>query len=262
MNILVCIKQVPEVTEVKLDPVTHTLIREGVPSIVNPFDEIAVEEAIRIKEKLGGEVTIITMGPPQARDALLKCLAMGADKAILITDRAFAGSDTWATSYTLSLAVKKLKYDIIFCGQRAIDGDTAQVGPGLAEHLGIPQISRVKKVEIDPKKKKLIAHRESDEGYEVVEVKLPVLMMALKGLNEPRLPSIMGIMSAKKKEIREMHAEDIGGDSDNFGLKGSPTEVIRTFSPEKKSRGMIIQGEDPDQAAKKLARILIDESIV
>ena len=193
MKIIVCVKQVPEITEVKIDPVTHTLVREGVPSILNPFDEFAVEEALRIREKHGGEVTAVTMGPPQAREALIKCLAMGADRAILLTDRAFAGADTWATAYTLSLAIKRLEHDIILCGKQAIDGDTAQVGPELAENLGIPQITFVKKVEVDEKSRKVLVHRETEDGYEVIECRLPVLLTAIKGLNEPRLPSLMGL---------------------------------------------------------------------
>ena len=207
----------PEITEVKIDPETHTLVREGVPSVLNPFDEFAVEEALRIREKHGGEVTVITMGPPQAREALVKCLAMGADKGVLLTDRAFAGADTWATAYTLALAIKKMEYDIIFCGKQAIDGDTAQVGPELAENLGIPQITFVKKVEIDEKARKILVHRETEEGYAILECKLPVLLTAIKGLNEPRLPTLMGIMNANKKEIKNITAADLEASPEQLG---------------------------------------------
>lgn len=262
MKIIVCIKQVPEVAEVKIDPKTNTLIREGVPSIVNPFDEIAVEEAVRIKEKHGGEVTIITMGPPQARQALMRCLAMGADKGFLLTDRGFAGSDTWATSYTLAQAIKKMEYDIILCGTRAIDGDTAQVGPELAENLGITPITYVKKVEIDEEGKRVKVHRETDEGYEVIECRLPVLLTAIKGLNEPRIPALRQIMLAKKKEINEFTLADIGGEPQSYGLSGSFTEVVKVFTPKQREGGTIIQEEDPAASAKKLAQLLLEEPII
>jgi electron transfer flavoprotein beta subunit len=262
MKIIVCVKQVPEVTEVKIDPVTHTLVREGVPSILNPFDEFAVEEALRIRERHGGEVTVITMGPPQAREVLVKCLAMGADKAILLTDRAFAGADTWATAYTLSLAIRQLDYDIILCGKQAIDGDTAQVGPELAESLGIPQITFVKKVEVDPKARKVIAHRETEDGYEVVECRLPVLLTAIKGLNEPRLPSLMGIMTASKKEIKTVTAADLTVKAEELGLKGSFTEVVEVFAPEPRKKGTIIADAEPDSAAKRIVEFLKAQNIV
>lgn len=261
MNIIVCIKQVPEISQVKLDPVTHNLVREGVPSIVNPFDEIALEEALRIKEKNGGTVTAITMGPPQAKDALLRCLAMGADKAIFLTDRAFAGADTWSTSYTLAKALAKLEFDMIICGKQAIDGDTAQVGPEIAEQLGIPMIPYVKKVMVDPAQKKVTAHAETDVGYDVIESKLPVLLTAIKGLNEPRLPSVMGIMSAKKKEIRVWGPNELGGSADSYGLKGSPTQVVKVATPEPRSKGVLITDEDPKIVAKKLVQRLLEAHV-
>lgn len=262
MKIVVCIKQVPEISQVKLDPVTHTLVREGVPSIVNPFDEIALEEALRIKEKNGGEVTVITMGPPQARDSLLRCLAMGADKAVLLTDRNFAGADTWTTSYTLAKAIEKLEYDLILCGKQAIDGDTAQVGPEVAEQLGIPIIPYVKKVVVDPDQKKITAHAETDEGYDVIESRLPVLLTAIKGLNEPRLPSVMGIMSAKKKEIKTWGMADLGGDPETYGLKGSPTQVVQVATPEPRGKGTIITDQDPRIAAKKAIQKLTEDHML
>jgi len=262
MRVVVCVKQVPEITEVKIDPVTHTLVREGVPSILNPFDEFAVEEALRIREKHGGEVTVMTMGPPQAREALVKCLAMGADRAILLTDRAFAGADTWATAYTLSLAIRQLDYDIILCGKQAIDGDTAQVGPELGENLGIPQIAFVKKVEVDEKARKVIAHRETEDGYEVVECRLPVLLTAIKGLNEPRLPSLMGIMSASKKEIRTMTATDLGVNLEELGLKGSLTEVVQVFAPQPREKGVVITEADPAAAATKIMGFLQSQGLI
>jgi electron transfer flavoprotein beta subunit len=262
LNIVVCIKQVPEISQVKLDPVTHNLVREGVPSIVNPFDEIALEEALRIKEKNGGEVTVITMGPPQAKDALLRCLAMGADKGIILTDRGFAGADTWSTSFTLAKAIGKLKFDLILCGKQAIDGDTAQVGPELAEQLGIPIIPYVKKVIVDPSQKKVTAHSETDVGYDIIESKLPVLLTAIKGLNEPRLPSVMGIMSAKKKEIKVWDLSELGGPADSYGLKGSPTQVVRVATPEPRGKGIMITEEDPRVAANKLVQKLLEAHVL
>ncbi len=262
LKIVVCIKQVPETTEVKIDPETHTLIREGIPNIVNPFDEIAVEEAIRIKEKHGGEVIVVTMGPPQAREALLKCLAMGADRAIHISDRVFAGADTYVTSYTLAKVISKLDYDLIICGKQATDGDTAQVGPELAEHLGIPQITYAKKVMVYPKERRIVVHRETDTGYEVVEAELPVLITAIKGLNEPRIPSLMGIMAARKKEIKLVTFKDVGGSEESYGLRGSPTWVIDVFTPEKKRQGIIIKDEDPETVARKLAEFILSKGVV
>jgi len=256
LKIMVCVKQVPEITEVKIDPVTHTLVREGVPSILNPFDEFAVEEALRIREKHGGEVTVVTMGPPQAREVLVKCLAMGADKAILLTDRAFAGADTWATAYTLCLLIKRLEFDIILCGKQAIDGDTAQVGPMLAENLGIPQMTFVKKVEVDAKTRRVVVERETEDGHEVLECRLPVLLTAIKGLNEPRLPSLMGMMGAGKKEIKTVTAADLGVDPAMVGLKGSYTQVIEVFAPEPRKKGTLVTETDPEKAATRILEFL------
>ena len=262
MKIVVPVKQVPEVAEVKVDPTTGTLIREGVPSILNPFDEYAVEAAIQLKEKFGGEVIIITMGPPQAKDALYKALAMGADSAIHLTDRAFAGADTWATAFTLSEQIKKMEYDLVICGKQAIDGDTAQVGPEVAELLGIPQICGVRHLEIDADGKSVICHRATDDGYEVVKAKMPVLLTATKGLNEPRLPNIMGIMKAKKKPLQDVTAAILGTQDAMLGLKGSPTTVRRVFAPEKRKGGIKIEGEDAKTAAKKLVEFLAQKGAI
>jgi len=262
MKIVVPIKQVPEVAEVKIDPETNTLVREGVPSILNPFDEFAVEAAMQLKEQFGGEVTIITMGPPQAKDALYKALAMGGDKAVLITDRAFAGADTWATSYTLAQQIKKMDYDLVICGKQAIDGDTAQVGPEIAELLGIPQICYVRDIDVSDDEKHITVHRETDEGYEVVRAKMPLLLTATKGLNEPRLPNIMGIMKAKKKPLEEVTFEDLGVDEDEVGLKGSPTQVRKVFPPEKKKGGTKIEPETPEEGAKQLVEFLAKKGAI
>ncbi len=262
MKIIVPVKQVPEVTEVKVDQETGTLIREGVPSILNPFDEYAVEEAIRLREKHGGEVTIITMGPPQAKDALYKALAMGGDKAILMTDRAFAGADTWATALTLASQIKKMDYDLVICGKQAIDGDTAQVGPEIAELLRIPQICYVRKVEISEDGKHITCHRGTDEGYEVIKARLPVLITADKGLNEPRLPNIMGIMKAKKKPLEEIDSETLGIPEDEIGLKGSPTQVRKVFPPERKKGGIKLEDVPPKEAAKQLVAFLAEKGAI
>jgi len=262
VKIVACIKQVPEISEVMIDSKTHTLIREGVPSIVNPFDENAVEEGLRIKEKYSGELIVITMGPPQAEEALRKCLAMGADEAILISDKTFAGSDTLATAYTLSLVIKQLKPDLIICGKQAIDGDTAQVGPELAEQLGIPQITYVKKVEIpEDNKKNIILHRETDDGYEIIQCKLPVLITVLKILNEPRYPSIRGILTARKKEVRVMRANDLKANSTILGADGSPTQVVNIFTPQPHKKGKLVKLE-PKDASKEILNFLQQEKII
>lgn len=241
MNIIICIKQVPDTAEVRINPETNTLIREGVPSIINPYDMHAIEAGLGIKETIGGKVTVITMGPPQAESALRDAISMGADDAVLLTDRTFAGSDTWATSYTLSKAVERLGADIIICGKQAIDGDTAQVGPEMAEFLNIPHISYVRRIEaIQPDS--IRVQRLMDEGYDIVESSLPVLLTVVKELNEPRLPSLKGKMTAKKTEIKKWTSSDIQADADKIGLKGSPTQVKNIFAPEAKRGRKTLEG--------------------
>jgi electron transfer flavoprotein beta subunit len=203
MDIIVCIKQVPDTTDIKIDPETNTLIREGVESIINPFDLYAIEEAIRLKEQYGGKITAISMGPPQVEKALREAVAIGIDEILLLTDRKFAGADTWATSLTLSEAVKKLDdYDLLLFGQQAIDGDTAQVGPGVATHLGIPQTAFVKKIE-SVENDKIIVQRLMEDGYDRIEMTLPAAITVVKEINEPRLPSLRGKRNAKKNENME-----------------------------------------------------------
>ena len=199
MNIIVCIKQVPNTTDVKIDPVTNTLIRDGVESVINPFDAYAIEEAVRLKERFGGKVTVVTMGPPQADAALREAISLGCDEGILVSDRKFAGSDTWATSYTLSCAIKKIgAFDIILCGKQASDGDTAQVGPGISTHLDIPQVTYVKKIE-EIKDNKARVERMTEEGFDIVETPVPCLFTVVKEINTPRLPSLKGMMRAKSQ---------------------------------------------------------------
>ncbi|MBN1898959.1 MAG: electron transfer flavoprotein subunit beta/FixA family protein [Spirochaetes bacterium] len=254
MDIIVSIKQVPDTTEVRIDPVTNTLVREGVPTIINPFDENAIEEGLRLREKHGGKVTVITMGPPQAEQALRDALAMGVDDVILISDRKFAGADTWATSYTLAQAIRKIgKYDILLFGKQAIDGDTAQVGPGVAEQLDIPQVAYVKKIEVEGEQARV--ERVMEDGYEVVELKLPALFTLVKEINEPRFPSLKGKLMAKKREIPVWKVEDIDTDLNKIGLDGSPTKVIRTFTPSPRGKGEVFKGTVEEQVNSLLERL-------
>ena len=245
MKIAVCLKQVPETTEVKINPQTNTLMREGVASITNPFDEFALEEGLLTKEKYGGEVHVMSMGPPQAIEILKNALAVGADKVYLLSDPAFAGADTLATAYTLAKTIEKIgEVDLVICGKQAIDGDTAQVGPGIATRLGIPQLTYVAKVrEIDPAKKKIVVERMLENGREVVECSLPVVVTVMKDINEPRLPSLLGIKKAAKATIPTWTAKEIGVDENRVGLKGSPTWVWKVFSPESRGGGEILKGE-------------------
>jgi electron transfer flavoprotein beta subunit len=245
VKIAVCLKQVPETTEVKINPQTNTLMREGVASITNPFDEFALEEGLLTREKYGGEVHVMSMGPPQAIEILKNALAVGADKVYLLSDPAFAGADTLATAYTLAKTIEKIGgVDLVICGKQAIDGDTAQVGPGIATRLGIPQLTYVAKVrEIDPAKKKIVVERMLENGREVVECSLPVVITVMKDINEPRLPSLLGIKKAAKATIPTWTAKEIGVDENRVGLKGSPTWVWKVFSPESRGGGEILKGE-------------------
>lgn len=261
MNIVVCIKQVPGTTKVKINPETGTLIRDGVEAVVNPFDEYAIEEALRIKERVGGVVKVITMGPPQAEAALRSAIAMGADEGYLISDRAFAGSDTWATSYTLSKGIQTLgKIDLIICGKQAIDGDTAQVGPGVAEMLDLPFVAWVRKIE-EISDTHLKVERMMEEGYDVVEMPLPGLITVVKEINTPRMASLKGKMKAKSAKISVLNVSSIPVDEERLGLKGSPTQVLRSFVPERKSGGEKIKDELPVMV-EKLKSTILDLGIV
>ncbi len=247
MNIVVCLKQVPDTTAVKIDPKTGTLIRDGVPSIINPEDKHALEAALNIKDTVGGKVTVISMGPLQAQGALRETLCMGADEAILITDRAFAGADTLATSKTLAGALRKLDYDIVFAGRQAIDGDTAQVGPEIAEHLDIPQVTYVQDVKLE--EDGLLINRALEDGYELIKVQTPVLLTAIKELNEPRYMNVKYIFEKAEKEVQLWTANDIDVDKEELGLKGSPTKVKKTMTKETKGAGEVIN-ESPTEAVK------------
>ena len=254
MKILVCVKQVPDTTEVRIDRETNTLQRQDVPSILNPFDRHALEEALRVKERCGGTVSVLTMGPLQAQEVLKECLALGADEAVLVSDKAFAGADTLATSRTLAAAIAKLQpAELIFCGKQAIDGDTAQVGPELAEHLNMAQVTCVSGLEVFPEEQRLIAEREVEDGHEVLELPFPAVLTVSKSLNEPRYPSIKGRLRANKTSIPILTLADLGLQAEETGLQGSPTRVVRIFAPETRKGGEVIQGMAPRQAADLLA---------
>lgn len=250
MHVVVCIKQVPdteELAKVRVNPKDNTIAREGVNSIINPFDENALEEAIRLKEEKSWNVTALSMGPPQAQEALRKALAMGVDRAILVCDNAFAGSDTWATSFILSRTIAKLdNVRLVLTGKQAIDGDTAQVGPGIAEWLGLPQVTYVCNLEVA--EDKIVAKRVLEDYFEVVEAPLPVLVSVTKDINEPRYPSLRGLLKAKKANIELWDNSALRLSPDSIGLEGSPTRVVRIFSPEAPKRGEIVAGDLGEKA--------------
>jgi electron transfer flavoprotein beta subunit len=259
MKIIVPIKQVPEAADIRFKD-DGSLALDGVPRILNPFDELAAEAAIQLKEKFGGEVTIITVGPEQAKEAVWKALAMGGDSAIHLNDPAFEHGDTLAIARTLAEQIKKMDYDLIICGKQAIDWDAAQVGPQLAEFLDIPQICGVRHLEVEGDE--VTTHRETDDGYEVVKAKMPVLLTATKGLNEPRLPNIMGIMKAKKKPLEVIDLATLGASEDIVGAKGSATKVLRMYPPEQRKGGVKLEDVEPKEAAKQLVEFLTKKGAI
>lgn len=263
MKIVVCIKQVPDTNEVKLDPVTNTLIREGVPSIINPDDKAGLEIALRLKdENPGTEVTVLSMGPPQAEAILREAIAMGADKGILVTDRAFGGADTWATSCTIAAALEHLEYDLIVTGRQAIDGDTAQVGPQIAEHIGLPQVSYVEDLKLNDGS--LTVRRQFEDRYHIIDIKLPCLITAITELAEPRYMTIGKIFDAYKEEITMWGLEDIKDklDLSNIGLKGSPTKVKRSYPKQGKGKGVLLTDLTADEAAQAIVAKLQEKYII
>lgn len=251
MKIIVCMKQVPNTTEIKIDPVTNTLKRDGVPSIINPDDKAALEVALNLKEQTGATVSVVSMGPAQAEIALREALAMGADEAWLITDRAFAGSDTLATSTIIAAAVKKLGFDLIIAGRQAIDGDTAQVGPQIAEHLGIPQITYVAGVEYDAASGAFEVKRQFEDRYQLLEVKGKALFTMLSDAVKPRYMSVNGIVAQENKEVGKITFNDITVDPADIGLKGSPTKVKSTATKQFDENREILE-LDPAAAAKAI----------
>jgi electron transfer flavoprotein beta subunit len=255
MNIIVLVKQVPDTSEVKISRDTNTLIRDGVPSIINPYDMYAIEEALRLREQHGGKVTAVTMGPPQAADALKEAVALGVDDVVLLSDRAFAGADTWATSYVLSQGIKKIGvYDLIIAGKQAIDGDTAQVGPETADMIGIPFVAYIRKIE-RINNSTMTAERMMDEGYDVVETSLPALITVVKEINQPRLPSLKGKMKARGLKVTSWTAADINADQNLCGLKGSPTKVVKIFPPAPRGQREILSGTLEEQAATVVKKL-------
>jgi len=261
MNIIVCLKQVPGTTAVKIDPQTNTLVRQGIESIINPFDTYAVEEAVKIKEKHGGKVTVITMGPPQAETALREAISRGADEAVLLTDRAFGGADTWATARTLAQTVLKLApYDLVICGRQTIDGDTGQVGPEMAEMLGLPFIAYVSQVE-EIADNKIRVRRMIEEGHEIIEAGLPAVIIVSKEINLPRLPSLRGISRSKSAVIPAWGAAELGIDPAVVGLSGSSTQVIKIFFPQRVSQAEILSGT-PETQVEALVEKLKGASLI
>lgn len=255
MKILVCVKQVPDTNEVKIDPVKGTLIRDGVPSILNPDDANALEAALMLKDKDPDvEIAVLTMGPPQAGYMLRECLAMGADEAYLLSDRAFGGADTCATSTTIAAGIRKVEgVDVIFAGRQAIDGDTAQVGPQVAQRLGIPVVTYVQSIRMD--EDKVTVQRQMEDGYEVVEVKLPCLLTCVKELNEPRYMSVGGIVDAYQKDITVWNYMDVELDPADCGLNASPTQVFRSFTPPQKGKGEMLSGTVQEMAEALVGKL-------
>ena len=256
MKIVVCIKQVPDAKTVRFDTEKGTLVREGVEAVINPFDLNAIEAGVQLKERHGGEVTVVTMGPPQAEEALKEALALGADNGILLSDRAFAGADTLATTYTLAKAVERLTpVDLVLCGKQAIDGDTAQVGPGLAVRLGIPYVTCVSGLSFGDDQKTLRLKRSCEEGYDMVEVEIPALLTVLATINTPRVPSLKGKLRAKKARIPIWSADDLGADHGMIGLAGSPTQVVSTSVPKFEAKREMLQGTPEEQVDALLDRL-------
>jgi len=266
LKIVVLVKQVPASDKVKMDEETGTMIRDGVESEVNPLDLYAVEEAVRIKESQGEdtEIIVISMGPRKAVEAIRSAIALGCDDGYLLTDKKFAGSDTWSTAYTLSTAIKKVAsdFDMVLCGERATDGETGQVGPEVGTYLDLPVLTYVSRVQ-EINDGKIVIHRAVEGGHEVVESSLPALVSVVKEINEPRMPNLRGKMKAKKMEIPQLTAEDIEAVEENIGLKGSPTRVVKTYRPKVGRKGeMVIAGDDPEGAVDGLVNYLVERSIV
>jgi len=259
VNIVVCIKQVPDVTQVRINPETNTLVREGVANMINPFDMYAIEEGVRLKERYGGTTTVISMGPPQAESALREAVSMGCDAAVLLSDRAFAGADTLATSYTLAAGIRQILPnalpDIVIMGRQTMEGDTAQVGPECAENLGIPHVTDVRKIE-EIKDGVIVLERLLENGYLRLKAKLPILITVVKEINVPRIPSLRGKMAAKKAEIRTLGAAAMAGlAADRVGLTGSPTQVVRIFTPPRPTGGKVFTGEAPKAVTELIGEL-------
>ena len=263
MNIIVCMKQVPDTeAQIRVKPDGSGIVDSDIKFVMNPYDEYGVEEALLLKEKFGGTVTIVCLGSERAIEAIRTGLAMGADKAVHLDDPAFEGGDAFSTAKALAAAIKGMEYDLIFCGKQAIDDDLAQVGPALAEMLGIPQIVVVTKVEVSEDGKKAKVNRQIIGGEEIIEVPLPAVLTAQKGLNEPRYASLPGIMKAKKKEVKAVKIADLGFDPNAVGKAGAKTQILKMYSPPQRESGKIIEGETAEETASKLATLLREEAKV
>lgn len=255
MKIVVCVKQVPASNEVEMDKETNTLIRENTAAVINPYDLHALEAAVKIKNQIGAEITALSMGIPAVEELLKKAVAHGVDEGILLTDRAFAGADSLATSYTLAQGIKKIKdYDLIICGKQATDGDTAQVGPGLAEKLGIPHLTYVRNIK-KINQEYILCERKIEERVEIIRVELPALITVTREINKPGFPSIAGMIRAQKSEITFWNAEDLGADKSKIGLEGSPTQVVETYIPETDTTKEMLTGTPRVQAQKLVERL-------
>ena len=263
MKIIVCIKQVPDTSEVKLDPKTNTLIRDGVPSIINPDDKSGIEAALRIKEQVGGTVTVVCMGPPQADVAIREALAMGCDDGILISGREFGGSDTLATSTIIAAGIKTLDYDLIITGRQAIDGDTAQVGPQIAEHLGLPQVSYAEDIQVESENS-IIVRRQFEDRYQKIRIKTPCVITALSEIAEPRYMSVGGTIDAYAKEIKVLGFEELKDklNPEHIGLKGSPTNVVQSFTKQAKGAGTVLKNASAEEAVQAIIAKLEEKYII
>lgn len=256
MHVVVCIKQVPDTKNVRIDPKTNTLVRQGVESITNPFDLYALEAALQLKDSLGASTTVITMGPPQAEESLREALSLGIDDAVLLSDRAFAGADTWATSRTLAEAIRKLgPVDLVVCGKQAIDGDTAQVGPEVATVLDVPCITYARKIEVEKGNGSMRIERATDTGYEIVRVKLPAVVTVIREIGEPRIPGLRHKIRSRKQEIPVWGAKDLGLEPEEVGLQGSFTQVVKVFSPPPRGERKVLTG-GVEEMARELVKIL------
>lgn len=263
MNIIVCMKQVPDTeAQIRVKPDGSGIIDGDIKFVMNPYDEYGVEEALKLKEKFGGTVTIVCLGPARAVEAIRTGLAMGVDKAVHLDDPAFDGGDAFSTAKALAAAIKGMEYDLIFCGKQAIDDDLSMVGSTLAEMLGIPQVSIVTKVEVSEDNKTAKVNRQIVGGEEIMEVPLPAVLTAQKGLNEPRYASLPGIMKAKKKEIKSMKVADLGLDSSGVGAAGAKARILKMYSPPQREAGKIIEGETAEETAPKLAKLLREKAKV
>jgi len=262
MKIVVCIKQVPATNEAKIDPETKRIVREGLKAVMNPFDTYAVEEAVQLRDKFGGKVIALSMGPEKAAACLREAISLGVDEAVLLSDRAFGGSDTWATSYALAKAIEKIGgVDLVICGKQAIDGDTAQVGPGIAAHLDWLQATYVMKVE-DADLEKIVVRRMHEDGYDICELAFPAVLTVVKDINTPRVPTLKGRLAAEKMQIPVWKPSDIGAETEKIGLDGSPTRVVKTAPPPPRSKASKKIAGLPGECAEQLLNELKIRSIL